>query len=86
MENVSLINVTAKNIEVINIQDFWRRISLDNKEILWHEERQLFIQENFTLSNEAFSSGCCQSLHGLWLCYLMTIFISHANKVSSHET
>lgn len=86
MENISLINVTAKNVKVINIQDSWHRINLDNKEILWHKERQLFIQENFTPSNEAFSSGCCQSLNGLGLYYIMTSFICHANKLSSHQT
>lgn len=43
MENISLINVTAKNVKVINIQDSWHRINLDNKEILWHKERQLFL-------------------------------------------
>lgn len=44
MENVSLINVTAKNIKVINIQVSWHKMSrsLDKEEIFWHKEIQLF--------------------------------------------
>jgi len=49
MENVSLINVTAKNIKVISIQASWHKmsISLDKEEIFWHKEKQLFILGKF---------------------------------------
>lgn len=88
MENVSLINVTAKNVKVISIHDFWRRmsISLDKEEIFWHKGLWLFIQGNSTPPDEALSSGCCQTLNGLWLCYSMAVFISRANNMFSHQT